>query len=197
MLDGEKLASRTMRRGAVTTDVFAEFFAHWCQWIRNSLQIPLSEEVCLMLVFAGGSMSHFVAELGVLSLKYKIHSFYLARYHTAAVLALDQSPNKEFERCWNQIRAKERQLFKIASARRVSWVLGPWLQPEAHLERLVFYRSDSRWLELCVLSRFLFPELPKCKQNTCVRVWKDLQTDFLRGITFVCRGVTSCAMRMG
>ena len=52
-------------------------------------------------------MSHFATEVGVLAAKYRIRPFYLAPYHTAALMPLDQSPNKEFERHWSEIRARQ------------------------------------------------------------------------------------------
>ena len=84
-----------------------EYFAHWCQYVRHDLKIPFSEEICLVMDSGGGSLSHFAPEVGVLSAKYRVRPFYLAPYHTAALMPLDQSPNREFERCWSQIRSKE------------------------------------------------------------------------------------------
>ena len=98
---------KTSEKGAVTTALFAEFFGHWCQWIREKLKIPYTEEILLLLDSGGGSLSHLSVDVGVLSQKYRIRPFYLPPYHTAACMPLDQSPNREYERRWSAIRSKQ------------------------------------------------------------------------------------------
>ena len=96
---------RCSEKGAVTTELFSEFYAHFCQWIRKT--VPVNEEVVVILDSGGGSLSHLSTEVGVLSAKYRVRPFYLPPYHTAAVMALDQAPNREFERRWSEIRSRQ------------------------------------------------------------------------------------------
>ena len=67
----------------------------------------MDEEVVIIMDSGGGSMSHFATEVGVLSAKYRCRPFYLAPYHTAALMPLDQAPNREFERAWSECRSKQ------------------------------------------------------------------------------------------
>lgn len=98
---------RKIRRGAVTTDLFIEYYAHFCQWLRSEGNVSMDEEVVIIMGSGGGSMSHFATEIGVLSAKYRCRPFYLAPYHTAALMPLDQAPNREFERAWSECRSKQ------------------------------------------------------------------------------------------
>lgn len=97
---------KSSERGAVTTELFTEFFAHWCQWLRGTLSVPLEEQVMLLLDSGGGSMSHLSTEVALLACKYHVRPFYLQPYHTCALCPLDMAPNREFERQWSILRSK-------------------------------------------------------------------------------------------
>eukprot|EP00438_Fugacium_kawagutii_P030623 Skav219539 [mRNA] locus=scaffold556:10452:14270:- [translate_table: standard] len=93
-------------KGAVTTEIFSQFFAHFCKYIRSDLAIPLTETVVLVLDSGGGSLSHLSTDVGLLSEKYNVAPYYLPPHHTCAAMPLDQAPNRAFERKWSEIRSQ-------------------------------------------------------------------------------------------
>ncbi|CAK9067052.1 Uncharacterized protein SCF082_LOCUS34013 [Durusdinium trenchii] len=100
-------------KGAVTTDLFSQFYAHWCQYVRDVLKIPLSESIVVILDSGGGSLSHLSVSVGVLSEKYNIAPFYLPPHHTCAVMPLDMHPNRAFESHWAHIRSRSTSISSL------------------------------------------------------------------------------------